>query len=195
LVEEIPAINHPQQTTINQQTRLMLSPKILLYILIALTALGLTLLVFQFWWTGGIISAIGLALLYFWWRLNQIMQISDALVKNDLPLAKQRLESVKNPDKLNAYSKTYYYFFKGMVGIQSNDFKGARQAFKTSLETNRFRAVDEKATALLMLGQLELRTRNLEGAKRYIREAKALNPGQQIREQINTIVKQARLRL
>jgi hypothetical protein len=173
----------------------MLSPKILLYILIAFTALGLTLLAFQWWILGSITTVLGLALLYLWWRLNQILQISDALVKNDLELARKRLTDVKNPDKLNAYSKTYYYFFQGMVEIQSNRFKEAKQAFKTSLETNRFRAVDERATALLMMAQLELRNRNLEGGKRYLREAKALNPGEQIREQIGTLVRQARLRL
>jgi hypothetical protein len=82
-----------------------------------------------------------------------------------------------------------------MVEIHSNNFKAARPAFKTSLETNRFRSVDERATALLMLAQLDLRQRNMEGAKRYLREARALEPTEQIREQINTIVKQARIRL
>ena len=67
--------------------------------------------------------------------------------------------------------------------------------FKTALETNRFRSVDERATALLMMAQLDLRSHNNEGAKRYLREAKALEPGEQVREQISMIVKQARLRL
>src|SRR2546430_2488284 len=108
----------------------MLSPKILLYILLAFTLIGATFLALQWWWLGGIITAIGLALLYLWWRLNQIMQISEALVKNDLDLARKQLAEVKNPEKLNAYSKTYYYFFQGMVDTQSNKFKEARQAFK-----------------------------------------------------------------
>ena len=53
----------------------------------------------------------------------------------------------------------------------------------------------ERATALLMMAQLDLRSHNNEGAKRYLREAKALEPGEQVREQISMIVKQARLRL
>jgi hypothetical protein len=173
----------------------MVSPKILLAVLIVVALIGVTLLAFQWWILGGIITAIGLALLYLWWRLNQILQVSEAMLKNDIPLARKRLEAVKNPEKLNPYSKTYYYFFQGMVEIHSNNFKAARPAFKTSLETNRFRSVDERATALLMLAQLDLRQRNMEGAKRYLREARALEPTEQIREQINTIVKQARLRL
>jgi hypothetical protein len=173
----------------------MLSPKILLYILIAFTLLGLTLLAFQWWILGSIVTVLGGVLLYLWWRLNQIIQISDALMKNDLALARQKLAAVKNPEKLNPYSKTYYYFFEGMVNVSSNNFKEARQGFKNSLETNRFRTTDEKATAHIMLAQLDLRSRNLEGAKRHIREAKGLNPSEQVREQINTIVKQARLRL
>jgi hypothetical protein len=173
----------------------MLSPKILLYILIAFTVLGVILLAFQWWILGSIVTVLGGVLMFLWWRLNQILQISEALSKNDIALARQKLDSVKNPEKLNAYSKTYYYFFEGMVNIQSNKFKEARQGFKTSLETNRFRSPDEKATAHMMLAQLDLRNRNLEGAKRHIRDAKALNPGEQIREQINTIVKQARLRM
>src|SRR5688500_4527059 len=173
----------------------MVSPKILLWILIGVAALGLAMLALQWWMAGGIVTAIALALLYVWWRLNQILQISDAMLKNDMALARRRLESVKNPDKLNAYSKTYYYFFLGMVEVQDNNLKPARNAFKTSLEVNRFRSVDERATALLMLAQLDMRSRNMEGAKRYLREAKALEPGAQIREQINMIVKQARIRL
>jgi tetratricopeptide (TPR) repeat protein len=173
----------------------MFSPKILLYILVAFVALGLVLLGFKWWILGSIVTVLGGVLLYLWWRLNQILQISDALVKNDIALARQKLAEVKNPDKLNAYSKTYYYFFQGMVEVQSNRFKEAKAGFKTSLDTNRFRTPDEKATALLMLAQLYLRERNLETAKRYIREAKALNPGDQIKEQINTLVRQARLRL
>ncbi|MBC8144465.1 MAG: hypothetical protein H7X80_02700 [bacterium] len=173
----------------------MLSPKILLWSLIAVTAIGVALLAFQFWILGGIITALSLALLYLWWRLNQILKVSDAMLKNDIPLARKHLEGVKNPEKLNAYSKTYYYFFMGMVEVHSNNLKPARTAFKTALEVNRFRSVDERATALLMLAQLDMRSRNMEGAKRYLREAKALEPGEQIREQINMIVKQQRLRL
>ncbi|HVK40197.1 MAG TPA: hypothetical protein VNA88_16820 [Candidatus Kapabacteria bacterium] len=173
----------------------MVSPKLLLGILIAVAVIGVTLLALQWWILGGIITAIALGLLYLWWRFNQILQISQAMLKNDIALARKRLESVKNPEKLNAYSKTYYYFFQGMVEIHSNNFKAARPAFKTSLETNRFRSVDERATALLMLAQLDMRQRNMEGAKRYLREAKALEPGQEIKDQIAMIVKQSRLRL
>ncbi|MDB5033098.1 MAG: hypothetical protein JWQ98_339 [Chlorobi bacterium] len=173
----------------------MLSPKVIVGIIIGITVLGLILLGFQWWITGGIITAIGLALLYVWWRMDQILKISNALTANDLPLARKHLESVKNPEKLNSYSKTYYYFFAGMVDVQSNSLKTARANFKTALETNRFRSVDERATALLMLAQLDLRSRNNEGAKRYLKEAKALGPGEQIKEQINYIVKTARLRL
>ena len=173
----------------------MVSPKLLLGILIAVAVIGVTLLAFQWWILGGIITAIAIVLLYLWWRLNQILQVSEAMLKNDTDLARKRLEAVKNPEKLNAYSKTYYYFFLGMVEIHTNNFKAARPAFKTALETNRFRSVDERATALLMLAQLDMRQRNMEGAKRYLREAKALEPGQEIREQISMIVKQARIRL
>lgn len=173
----------------------MLSPKLLLGILIGVSAIGLVLLAFQFWILGGIITALSLALLYLYWRLSQILKVSDAMLKNDIPLARKQLEKVKNPEKLNPYSKTYYYFFLGMVEVHSNNLKPARAAFKTALEVNRFRSVDERATALLMLAQLDLRSRNMEGAKRYLREAKALEPGDQIREQISTLVKQARIRL
>lgn len=173
----------------------MVSPKILLAILITVIAGGLALLVFQQWIPGGILTGLGLGLLYLWWRMNQIVQISDALVKDDLAGARRRINSVKNPHKLNRLSKTYYYFFRGMVGVRENNLKDARQDFKTSLDTNYFRSVDEKATVYLMLAQLDLRGRNMEGARRNLREARGLNPGDQIRAQINDVVKQARLKL
>ncbi len=173
----------------------MLNPKTLGLIIGAITLLGIVLLAFQWWITGGLITAIGLALLYIWWRMNQLMEISQALAANNMPLARTRLAAVKNPHKLNPYSKTYYHFFQGMVEAQSNNLKESRTAFKVALETNRFRTADEKATALLMMAQLDLRSRNKEGAKRYLREAKALEPGEQIREQISYIIKQTGIRL
>jgi hypothetical protein len=173
----------------------MMNPKILLAILVAIVLIGVTLLAFQWWITGGIITVIGGVLMFLWWRMNQLLDISQALANQDLPLARTKLDAVKNPEKLNPYSKTYYYYFLGMLETYSNNFKPARQAFKVALETNRFRAVDEKASVLVMMAQLDLRTRNNEGAKRFLREAKALEPSQQVKEQINSIVKQARLRL
>ena len=173
----------------------MLNPKLIQAIIIGITVLGLVFLALQWWITGGIITALGLVILYFWWRMNQLLGISQAIVAQDWATARQKLEGIRNPDKLNAYSRTYYYFFQGMVETQANNLKGARQGFKTALETNRFRAIDEKATALLMMAQLDLRANNKEGAKRYLREARALEPGQQIREQINEILRMARIRL
>lgn len=173
----------------------MVSPKLILGIIIGVLVLGATLLAFQQWIFGGILTAIGLAFLYLWWRMNQLLEISQALMANDIPLARKRLESVKNPEKLNAYSKTYYYFFQGMVETHANNVKGARTAFKTAIETNRFRSVDEKATALVMLAQLDIRSRNNEGARRYLREARDLSPSEQVRDQIKMIVQQARLRI
>jgi hypothetical protein len=173
----------------------MISPKVLLGILIVVILGGLTLLVFEHWIIGSIITVIGLVLLYLWWRMNQLLQVSDALMKQDLEKARRELGKIKRPEKLNPYSRTYYYFFQGMIDIQSNNFKAARQGFKAALDTNHFRSVDERATALLMMAQLDLRNRNMEGAKRFLREAKSLEPSDQVRDQINLIVKQARLRL
>jgi len=173
----------------------MRSPNLIFAIVLLVTAGGLTLLAFEWWILGGIITALGLVLCYVWWRVNQILRISTAITANDIGRARAELNKVRNPEKLNAYSKTYYYLFAGIVDLQTNEFKAARQAFKTSLETNRYRGVDEKATALVMMAQLDLRQRNMEGAKRWLREARDLRPGDQIREQINSIVKQARIRL
>ncbi len=173
----------------------MRSPNIIFAIILVVVAGGITLLAFEWWILGGLATLIGVILLYVWWRVSQILRISTAISANDMPKARLELGKVKNPAKLNAYSKTYFFLFQGIVDVQTNDFKAARQAFKTSLETNRFRAVDEKATALVMMAQLDLRVRNTEGAKRFLREARDLKPGEQIREQIATLVKQARIRL
>lgn len=173
----------------------MRSPNLIFAIILVVVAGGIALLATEWWILGGLATTIGLALLYVWWRVSQILRISAAITANDLSRARLELNKVRSPDKLNAYSKTYYYLFQGIVDVQTNEFRSARTAFKTSLETNRFRAVDEKATALVMMAQLDLRTRNTEGAKRFLREARDLKPGDQIRQQINEIVKQARIRL
>ncbi len=172
-----------------------MNQKLLLIGLVLIILIGLVLLALQFWIVGGIITAIGLALGYFGMRLWKILRISEAIGKQDLPLAKQHLAAIKNPEKLNDYSKTYYSFFKGMIEAQENNFKEAEASFKKCLEVNKFRAPDEKATAHLMVGQLLLRKRNREGAKRHLQQARSLTSNDQILDQIKTLAKQARLRL
>ncbi len=172
-----------------------MNQKLILYGIIAIIVIGLVLLAFQYWIAGGIVTAIGLILGFFVQKLWMILRISEAIGKQDIPLAKKHLAAIKNPEKLNDYSKTYYSFFKGMVEAQENNFKDAEASFKKSLEVNRFRAPDEKATAHLMVGQLLLRKRNRQGAKRHLTEARSLSSNEQILEQIRTLAKQARLRL
>ena len=172
-----------------------MNQKILRLIVIGVVVIGIVLAVFVNWIAGGIVAVIGAVLLFVLWRMNVILGISEALAKDDMDEAKRRLAAVRNPQKLNDYSKTYYNFFKGIVDTRDNNFKEAEQSFKTSLEINRFRAPDEKATAHLMIAQLLLRKRNRVGATRHLKEAKDLAKNQQIHEQIKTLVKQQRLKL
>lgn len=173
----------------------MLSPKILFAIIIAVTVIGLALLAFQQWILGGIITVIGLVVLFFWWRIYQILRVSEALQKQDLERAERYLDAIKKPEKLNAYSQTYYYFFRGMLDMQKRDYKAARAGLKRSLALGSFRSVDEKATAMLALANLDLRGRNRQGAKQMLRDARELGPNQEIREQIKLVAKQAQIRL
>src|SRR5687768_13982925 len=101
----------------------MISPKILLAIIVLVAVIGLTLLAFQYWIVGGLIVAIAGGLFYLWWRMNQLLNVSNALLKSDFEGARRHLQAIKHPEKLNPYSKTYYYFFEGMVNIQTNMFK------------------------------------------------------------------------
>jgi|GEM_PF-2004023 len=177
----------------------MLNPKIILSTIFAVLAGGLALLGFGIADSslvmiifGSLLTLLAGAFLYIWWRANQLLGVSQALGRQDFAGARQKLANVRNPEKLNALSKTYYYFLLGMVETQAAAWKEARAAFRTSLETNRFRAIDEKATALVMLTQIELRSKNIEGAKRYLREARELKPGAEIQEQIKELVRQAK---
>lgn len=161
----------------------------------AVLLIGLVLLALQYWIAGGIVTVIGAVLLFFVWKLWLILRISEAIGRQDFELAKQHMAAIRNPEKLNDYSKTYYSFFKGMIDTQENNFKEAEASFRKALEINRFRAPDEKATSHLMVAQLQLRKRNRQGAKRHLQEAKSLTSNPQIIEQIRTLVKQARIRL
>lgn len=177
----------------------MLNPKLILSILCVLLAGGLTLLgfgisdggVFMII-VGSVLTVLAAALLYIWWRANQIIAVSQAMGQQDFVTARQKLANIKNPEKLNALSKTYYYFLLGAVETQSRAWKEARAAYRTALETNRFRAIDDKATALIMLVQIELNSKNFEMAKRYMREARELKPGTEIQEQIKEIIRQTK---
>ncbi len=173
----------------------MLTPKVIFAILIGVAVIGLVLLAFQQWIFGGIVTAVGLVAVYLWWRLYQILRVGEAMQKGDLDKADEYLKVISNPEKLNDYSKTYYYFFRGMVDIQRGQYKESRSALKRSLEVGSFRAIDEKAAAMLALAQLDLRSRNRQGAKRLLQEARDLDPAEEIRQQIKTIAKQAQIRL
>ncbi|MCC7438471.1 MAG: hypothetical protein IT211_08230 [Armatimonadetes bacterium] len=173
----------------------MVSPKLILGLIILLVVGGAGMLVAQWWIAGGIVLALGAGLYYFWWRMNQLLQVTNSLQRQDWDDARKRLGAIRAPEKLNPYSRTYYYFFQGIVETQGQNWKAARQGFKTALDTGYFRSVDEKATALMYMAQLDMRGRNTEGARRYLREARELDPSDQIREQINMIVKQSRIRL
>ena len=118
----------------------MLSPKIIGYVLAVLVAGGLVMLGLQWWIAGAIVTIIALVLLFLWWRLYQILRISESLSKEDFEGAKEHMARIKNPEKLNDYSRTYYNFFKGVIDTRENRFKEAEQAFKAALEINRFRA-------------------------------------------------------
>ncbi|MCE2503499.1 MAG: hypothetical protein J4G05_05535 [Chlorobi bacterium] len=172
-----------------------MGPKIIGIVIAVLTGGGLVMLGLQWWIAGGVVTALGLVLLFFWWRLYQILRISEALSKEDFQKAKGQMAKIKNPEKLNDYSRTYYNFFKGVIDARENRFKEAEQAFKIALEINRFRAPDEKATSHLMMGQLLLRKRNRVGATRHLQEAKSLASNPQIHEQIKALAKQARIRV
>lgn len=172
-----------------------MNQKLLFGAIVLVLLIGLVLLALQYWIAGGIITVIGGVLLFFVWRLWMILRISEAMAKQDFELAKRHMAAIKNPEKLNDYSKTYYSFFKGMIETQENNFKGAEASFRKALEINRFRAPDEKATSHLMLAQLQLRKRNRQGARRHLQEAKGLTSNPQILDQIKSLVKQARIRL
>ena len=172
-----------------------MNQKILFGALGLIVAIGLVLLGLGEYIAGGIVTLIGAALLFAYWRLYRILRISEALGREDMETAKRYLDAIDRPEKLNDYSKTYYYFFRGMVDLKENSFREAEAAFKQSLETNRFRGVDEKASAHLMVGQLLLRKRNRQGAKRHMQEARSLTSNPQILEQIRSLAKQARIRL
>ena len=172
-----------------------MAQKILPLVLVLVLAGGLVLLGFQMWIVGGILTVVGAVLLFFWWRLYEILRVSEALGKQNLEAAKQHLSKIKNPEKRNEWSRTYYHFFKGMIATQENSFKEAEAAIRKALEINKFRAPDERATAHFMLAQFLLRKRNREGARRQLVEAKSFASEQQLKEQIKTVAKQQRMRL
>lgn len=169
--------------------------KILQAVLIAIPVGGLVMLAFGLWIAGGIVTVVGLVLLYLWWRFYQIMRIAELLSKEDYEGAKAQLAKIKNPEKLNDYSKTYYYYYKGMISVKENKFKEAETECKRALEVNRFRSPDEKAMTHFLIGQLLLRKRNREGGRRHLVEARSLTDNKEIKEQIRILAKQARIRM
>ncbi|MBS1911503.1 MAG: hypothetical protein JST22_05920 [Bacteroidetes bacterium] len=162
----------------------MLNRKLAIGIIVGVTAIGALLLVFQQWITGGIVTALGLGLFYFWWRINQINDVSQLLMAGKFKEAKEKLDKVKNPEKLNPYSKTYHYMLLGQAEIQLGNMKGARIAFKEALDAGRFQTTDQKASVLFMLAQVEFNAGNKEAAKRLLREAQDLNPEEDLMKQI-----------
>ena len=172
-----------------------MAQKLLPLILIVVTVGGLVMLGFQMWILGGILTGLGAVLLFFWWRLYEILRIAEALGKQDLESAKQALAKIKNPEKRNEWSRTYFNFYKGVIEAQENKFKEAEASIKKALEVGKFRTPDERATAHFMMAQFLLRKRNREGARRQLAEAKSFAAEPQLKEQIKVLAKQHRLRM
>ncbi len=167
----------------------MLNQKLILGIIIGVTAIGLALLAFQWWILGGILTALGGTFLYFTWRFNQVGDVSKMLMAGDIAGARAKLEKVKNPDRLNPYSRTYHYMLLGQVEVRSNNMKGARSAFKNALEVGKFQTTDEKASVLFMLAQVEFNAENKEAARRLLKEAQELEPSDELMKQIKDVAK------
>ena len=68
--------------------------KLFFWILAVVTVGGLVMLGLGWWIPGGIVTALGAVLLFLWWRLYQILRISEAISKEDFETAKMLMAKI-----------------------------------------------------------------------------------------------------
>lgn len=133
-----------------------------------------------------ILAAFFLVLEYF--RGGGLSLAFKAYQKQDWPKLASYIEKIKWPDLLRDSSKSYYYFFKGLLKLQADELKAAQNLLLHSLEYN-FRTSHMKSVVYGVLTETYIKLKDKANAKKYLAEMKATEHRAELEEVIGELEK------
>ena len=145
----------------------------------------------SFYSTGNMISTymvlLGAGLIvsgYF--RNGTVFLAFQQLKKENYEKAEQLLGKVFNPDLLKKSQKSYYYFTKGFVDLNNKNMDASYSELIHALKLG-LRTENDTSIVTVALAGIELERGNIEQARNYLRQTKALKRKPELKSEIERI--------
>ncbi|WP_407557071.1 hypothetical protein [Winogradskyella sp. 4-2091] len=108
---------------------------------------------------------------YGYYKSGTVYAAFQQLKKQNFKKAEALISMIKNPDRLSKGQKSYYYFSKGIIDSEKEDWDNA---YTNLIEANRIglRTKNDTSIVLLNLANVEFERKNYASAVNYIKHTK-----------------------
>lgn len=134
-------------------------------------------------------SLAGLGVAYLIWsyyKEGTVFLATQAFQKKDYERTKRYLDDIRYPEKLRKGRRNFYEFMKGNLALQEEDYQSAEMHFQIASRLP-FRRPNDKAIILVHLANINLRKKDYERVKAYLKVARELEVSSRISQIINKI--------
>lgn len=143
---------------------------LILILCVILSAIGAYLGI----WTFLILSTfISLFILYGYYNVGTVFLALGKMRKNDFVKAATLLDQIKNPDRLNKNYRSYFYFIRGIIAHEEDQFLDSKTCLLEALSIG-IKKESDRAMALLALTDMEMVNKNESQARNYFVQIKNL---------------------
>lgn len=156
----------------------MFTPFSRFLILILCVALSITGAILGVWPLLIVSSIVSLIILWGYYNVGTVSLALGKMRKNEFEEAEKLLDQIKNPDKLNKKNKANFYFIRGMIAHELDQFEESRTCIKQALDIG-MKQESDRAMALLAMTDMEMVAKNTSAARQYFLQIKNLkvSPG------------------
>lgn len=114
-----------------------------------------------------------IALLWGYYKIGTVPLALIKIRKNEFDKSEKILDLIQNPDRLNKKYKSYYYFIRGFIARERDQFTESKTCLDETLSIGMKRETD-RAMTLLALADMELVNQNEASARNYFVQIKNL---------------------
>jgi len=152
---------------------LMFSPFSRLLLLLLCVVLSLLGAYFSLWPLLIFSTLCSIALLWGYYKIGTVPLALIKARKNEFDKAEKVLDLIQNPDRLSKKYKAYYYFIRGFIARERDQFKESKTCLDEVLAIG-MKMESDRAMTLLALADMELIDRHEERARAYFIQIKNL---------------------
>jgi hypothetical protein len=134
-------------------------------------------------------SLIGLGIGYLIWshfKEGTVFLATQAFHKQDYERTKTLLKDIKRPEYLRKGRRNYYEFMLGNLALKEEDIQKAEYHFQIASRLP-FRRPNDKAIVLVNLANINLRKKDFDRVRGYIKVARKLEVSSRVAQIINKI--------